>query len=92
MFVFKGKRFAVAGFEETFQYLKEGCRKGGDRVLSEVCCDRTRGNGFKLNEGIFGLDIKKFFTIREERHWHRLPREEIDTLTLQAHEARLEGL
>jgi len=34
----------------AFQYLK-GYRKEGDRPLSRVCGDRTRGNGFKLKEG-----------------------------------------
>ena len=35
----------------AFQYLKGGYKKEGDRLFSRVCCDRKRGNGFKLKIG-----------------------------------------
>ena len=31
------------------------------RRKGTVCCDMARGNGFKLKEGRFGLDIKEKF-------------------------------
>ena len=43
----------------AFHYLKGNYRKKGDRLRSRVCCDRTRGNGFKLREHRFRLDIKE---------------------------------
>ena len=33
--------------------------------MSRVCCDMTVGNGSKLKEGRFSVDVrKKFFTMR----------------------------
>jgi len=53
----------------AFQYLKRAYKKDGDRLFSRACCDRTRGNGFKLKEGSFRLGIKKkFFTLRMVKH------------------------
>jgi len=63
----------------AFQYLKGTYKKDAEGVFTRTCGDRTRGNGFKLKEGRFRLDIrKKFFTMRAVRHWHRLPRDVVD--------------
>ena len=35
----------------AFQCLTGSYRKEGDRLSSRICGDRTRGNGFKLEEG-----------------------------------------
>ena len=47
----------------AFQYLKGAYRNAGEGLFIRDCSDRTRGNGFKLKQGKFRLDIrKKFFT------------------------------
>ena len=39
------------------------------------------------------LDIrKKFFTVRAERHWNRLPTKVVGAPSLEAFKARLDGL
>jgi len=76
----------------AFQYLKGAYEKDGDRLFSRACCDRTRGNGFKLKECRFRLDLKKkFFTKRVVKHWKRLPREVVDAPSLETFKARLDG-
>jgi len=50
------------------------------------------GNGLKLKEERFRLDIrKKFFTTRMMRHWHRLPRDVVDAPSLETLKVRLDG-
>ena len=76
----------------AFQYLKGAYKKDGDRLFSRAFSDRTSGNGFKLQEGRFRLDIrKKFFTMRVVKHWHRLPREAVDAPSLERFKVRLDG-
>ena len=75
----------------AFQYLKGVYKQEGEWLFMRVDSDRTRGNGFKVGQGRFRLDIrKKFFTQRVLKHWNRLPKEVVDAPSLEAFKARLD--
>ncbi|GAB0183542.1 hypothetical protein GRJ2_000819500 [Grus japonensis] len=85
------KRRVQGDLIAAFQYLKGAYRKDGEGLVTRASSDRTRGNGFKLKEGRFRLDIqKKLFSVRVVKHWKRLPRGAVDAPSLEVFKARLD--
>ena len=62
------------------------------RLFSAVCSDRTRSNGLKLKHKKFHRNMQKyFFKIRVMEQWNRLPREIMESPSMETFKTHLDA-
>jgi len=72
------------------KYVQGGCQEDGARLFSVVPRDKTRGSGHKLKQRKLQLNMRKNFPLRVTEHWNRLPREVVESPSLEIFKPRLD--
>ncbi|KFP27858.1 hypothetical protein N325_01624, partial [Colius striatus] len=74
-----------------YKYLNGDCQEVGAFLYSVLSSNRTRGNGKKLEDKKAHINIRKnYFTLQVREPWHRLPREGVESPSLEVFKTHLD--
>ncbi|PKU40735.1 hypothetical protein llap_8952 [Limosa lapponica baueri] len=77
----------------AYKYLKGGLKEDGAGHFTVVPSDRTRSNRHKLEHRKFHSNMRKnFFPVRVAEPWNRLPREVVESFSLEIFKNRLDAV
>ncbi len=85
-----GKRILKRDLIDVYKYVKgRGRQMDEARPFLVVCSDGTRINGLKFERRKSCADIQKNFTVRITEHWNRLPREVVESPSMEVFKTHL---
>ena len=88
-----GKRRLRWDLINVYKSLKaDGRQLDEARLFSVVCSDRTKSNGQKLEQRKFHTNMQKnFFAVRVTEHCNRLPREDVESPSMEIFKTHLDA-
>ena len=87
------KRRLRGDLRNASKYLQGGCQEDRAQLCSVVPSDRTRGNRHKVRPRKFQLNPRKnFFPLRVTEPWPTLPRQAVESPSLEIFQTRLDAV